>query len=350
MSGKRNRKEIQLIKKMEISKEAIELHKSSMVIDLHVDTLLIRRLIGYDIKKRHDPLPTRLSLFGHADIPRLKEGGVGLVCLGLVPNPVWKSGGYPSVQRQLDIWDELAASTSEIRHAGTAAEAEKARSEGVVAALMGMEGAHGLSGDISRVEGLRKRGMRYLTLLHFSRNEAGNPAMGLGSGNKAGLNKFGFELVDELDRLKIILDLAHINKNGFMDAAKRTRNPFIVSHTGISGVHDMWRNIDDEQLKAVADKGAVAGIIFAPKFLVGKYDEDPECVIRHIDYVVNKIGEDHVGLGSDFDGFIIPPAGLRDISDLPVLTDLMLRKGYKPERIRKILGGNFMRVYKTVCG
>jgi membrane dipeptidase len=162
----------------------------------------------------------------------------------------------------------------------------------------------------------------------------------------AGLTDFGREVVERCVAHGVIVDLAHINKKGFMevcDIARARKSPVIVSHTGVIGVHAHWRNIDDDQLRAVASTGGVVGVIFVPNFLGGP---GPDAVVRHMRHIADVVGEDHVALGSDYDGMVTPPAGLSDISMLPNLTDALIRAGWSIERIGKILRGNVMRVLR----
>ena len=139
----------------------------------------------------------------------------------------------------------------------------------------------------------------------------------------------------------VIVDLAHINKRGFMDACELATKPPIVSHTGVLGAFEHWRNIDDEQLRAVVDKGGCVGVIFCPKFVGG---DGLEPVVRHMLHILDVVGEDGPALGSDWDGFIVPTRPLADPRGLPLLTDALLKAGVKERTIAKILRGNVMRV------
>ena len=139
----------------------------------------------------------------------------------------------------------------------------------------------------------------------------------------------------------MLVDLAHINKRGFLDACSIARKPPIVSHTGVLGAFEHWRNIDDEQLRAVADKGGVVGVIFCPKFVGG---DGLEPVVQHLKHIVDIVGEDAPALGSDWDGFIVPTQPLKDPRGLPLLTDALLAAGFSSKAIGKILRDNVMRV------
>ncbi|MFO0680232.1 MAG: dipeptidase [Polyangiaceae bacterium] len=326
------------------STEARAIHAAHPAIDLHADTLMWGRWLGYDMVERHEsPLP-RAAFGGHVDLPRMTEGGMGAQFFGLVSLPVVPNtrGLAAVIHEQIDVLDRVtAAHPGRLRLVRTASEIEAARSEGVLGALLGIEGAHALEGDLDKLEAFARRGVRYLGLLHFSSNHAGHPAYGRGRRDDSGLTPWGFELVERCDALDVIVDLSHINKRGFMDACRTTKRPPIVSHTGVLGAHEHWRNIDDEQLRAVADRGGVVGVIFYPRYLGG---DGLEPVVKHLSHVIDVVGEDAAALGSDWDGMIVPTKGLEDPRGLPDLTDALLRAGYTPERVGKILRGNVMRV------
>jgi membrane dipeptidase len=186
--------------------------------------------------------------------------------------------------------------------------------------------------------------VRYLGLSHFSANEACFPSKGRGSSTVKSLTPFGVKVVEQCLEHGVILDLAHINRPGFMQAAamsKAAGKPTIVSHTGVLGAFEHWRNIDDDQLRAVADGGGVIGVIFVPGYLGGP---GIETVVKHMEHIVNVVGEDHVALGSDYDGMVTPTEGLTDISMLPNLTDALIAAKWSEGRIAKTLRTNVLRV------
>jgi membrane dipeptidase len=181
--------------------------------------------------------------------------------------------------------------------------------------------------------------------MHFTANSLGSPAYGWGADPDQGLTALGRECVRELHRCGVIVDLAHINRKGFFDALEVSDRPVMVSHTGVLGVHEHWRNIDDTQLRAAADNGACVGVIFANRFLGGR---DLSAVVDHLLHIIDVAGEDVPALGSDFDGFVIPPRGLEDVACMPNLTAALAARGVNERVLRKILGENALRVLREV--
>jgi membrane dipeptidase len=333
---------------MQGSEHARAIHARYPPIDLHADTLMWSRWLGYDLHARHEAPLWRAAFGGHVDVPRLRDGGLGGQFFSLVSLPVplraslGTSGPTRAVLEQIDLLDEaIARRPADLQLARTAAEVADVERQGAVAALLGIEGAHALEGDLDRVELLAQRGVRYLGFLHFSANEAGYPAYGAGRRDVAGLTPWGFELVRRCEASRVLVDLAHINRRGFLDACSLATRPPIVSHTGVLGAFEHWRNIDDSQLRAVADRGGVVGVVFYPRYLGG---EGLDPVVKHLMHILNVVGEDAPALGSDWDGFIVPTRPLRDPRGLPLLTDALLRAGLREETIGKILRGNVMRV------
>jgi membrane dipeptidase len=322
------------------------LHDELVVTDLHADTPKLIHEIGYDLSRRHTTLHARLGYFGHVDVPRMREGGLGAQFFGLWTFPLPRSGCAQSVHRQLDALDEACArDPGAIVRCASHDDVVAARAAGKIAALTGIEGGHALEGRLERVEEFARRGVRYLGLLHFSVNEIGYPAKGLGRADGNGLTDFGKRVVEEMDRVGMIVDLAHINRRGFFDALAVSRSTPIVSHTGVAGVRAHWRNIDDEQIRAVADRGGVIGVIFAPRYLGG---DDLGAVCDHLLHIIKVAGEDVPALGSDYDGAVRPPRGLEDVAALPRLTAALLARGLSRAAVKKLLGENAMRVLRDV--
>jgi membrane dipeptidase len=326
--------------------EAQALHARFPAIDLHADTLMWSRWLGYDLHARHEPPFPKAALLGHVDLPRMRDGGMGAQFFGLVSLPfTGKTRGLArAIHEQIDALDEaVARRPADLRLVKTADAIEACAKEGAIAALLGIEGAHALEGDADRVGEFARRGVRYLGLLHFSDNEVGYPAYGRGRRDDEGLTPFGREVVERCEAANVLVDLAHINKRGFLDACAMATKPPIVSHTGVLGAFEHWRNIDDSQLRAVADKGGCVGVIFCPRFVGG---DGLAPVVKHMKHVLDVVGEDACALGSDWDGFIVPTGPLRDPRGLPLLTDALLEGGVSERAIGKILQGNVLRVLR----
>lgn len=324
------------------SPEARALHARYPAIDLHADSLMWSRWTGYDIHQRHEPPLPLAALGGHVDVPRMIEGGVGAQFFGLVSVPFPSRGLAAVIDEQIDRLDAAVAQHPDrLFKARTADDVRRAAAAGAVAGLLGIEGGHALEGRLDKLDHFARRGVRYLGLCHFSANELCYPAYGRGRKDTHGLTAFGREVVECAADLGVIIDLAHINKQGFLDACALSRYPPIVSHTGVLGAFDHWRNIDDDQLRAIAGKGGVVGVIFCPRYL-GADGIAP--VVAHLRHIISVCGEDAPALGSDWDGFIIPTSDLRDAARLPLLTDALLEGGFSEETISKILRRNAMRV------
>ncbi len=327
--------------------EARALHDQVPVIDLHADTPKLMHWLGYDLAEHHErPMPRPWNYVGHVDLPRMRAGGMAAQVFGMWTSPYPQLGCAASVHHQLDALDAaVRAHPEQLVQATTAEDVRAAHARGAIAALAAIEGGQALEGDLDHVAAFAARGVRSIGLLHFTANQLGTPAYGVGAQPERGLTTFGKDAIREMNRLGVIVDLAHINRAGFFDAIEITQAPVMVTHTGVLGVHRVWRNIDDEQLRAVAQTGGCVGIIFARRFLGGN---DVERVVDHLMHILDVAGEDVPALGSDFDGLVVPARGLDDISDMPRLTAALARRGLPEHVLHKILGGNALRVLADV--
>jgi membrane dipeptidase len=197
--------------------------------------------------------------------------------------------------------------------------------------------------DLSVLAAWRSLGLRLVGPAHLVPNVACQPNSRPSKADEP-LTDYGRALVEAIDAHGLVLDLAHMNRAGFDECLRIHSGPVVVSHTGIAGAHDIWRNITRDQARAVADRGGVVGIILLPAFLSRGLSGSVEDVVDHMDAAVDAVGASHVALGTDFDGGITLPREMRDASDLVVLTDAMLRRGYDPETCIDILGRNALRV------
>lgn len=324
------------------------LHDQMYIFDLHVDSPMVARVMGYDFGVTHPAprgfMPWRL----HADLPRLEAGGVDGLLFGLVVSPA-NDDPIASVERQLDyIHNEILARYPErITLATSAADFERAAAAGKIAVWMSLEGAHELGGRLDVLERWHRRGVRSLTLAHFSSNEFAASSADR-SPERPGLSADGRRLICEANRLGWLIDLAHTHPVSFFEALRLTQAPVIVSHTGVRRKEDVFRNLSDEQIRAVGRNGGVIGVIFAGFWLDSSTWASIDTLIDHMDVVRDLAGIDALAIGSDFDGFIWTPRGLRDAADLPVLTQALIDRGYDRESLEKLWGKNVLRVLAEV--
>ncbi len=347
----------------QVSDEARGLHDESAVIDLHLDTLIQMRLLGYDVARRHVNRLPASPFSWHMDLPRAREGGLDGAVLGVVTNPrevsddliaplrfaAWIDGasGIGQTLETLELLDATARRLpDELVFCRSGGEMRAAIRQGRFAALAGLEGAHGIEDDLENVRRAHSAGLRMLGLVHFQSSAAAHP-MTVATYDGQGLTPFGFELIDEMDRLAMVVDLAHVNYAGVDDALARMKKPFVVSHTACRALHDFRRNLEDEHIRQIADRGGVIGLCLARSF-VGR--PGVEGFADHIEHALRVGGEDCVALGSDWDGAIVPVAGLDDVTGLPRLTDVLLRRGHSADTVRKILGENALRAISDVTG
>jgi membrane dipeptidase len=332
-----------------LSDEARALHATAVVCDLHCDLLLPTKFFGWDWRKRHPPNPLfGAPLFGHCDLPRLKEGGVSAMALGVVINPLRRASGPGAIQADLDRMARQAAlSPDDLVVCGTVQAIRTAKAQGRIACFAGLEGAHGLNGSLADLERFRANGLRYVGLAHFTANQACRPMVGWGADNAAPLSDYGRALVDTCGALGILVDLAHAGAAAVREATARARAPMILSHTACTAVHPSPRGVDDALLRAVADTDGVVGVIFVTPF-IGR--GGVEQVVRHLDHIRRTVGVRHAAIGTDWEGFALYPSDLDSAEKLPILTQALLDAGWPPADVHAVLGENFLRVFGAVCG
>src|SRR5712671_622261 len=370
-----------------VSPRAKQLHDRAIVVDSHDDTT--QRLLfdkTFDITARHKD--------GHIDVPRMREGGLDALFFSIwVPSDIT---GPPAVKRAMDLIDCVREAArlhpDDLMLATTAADIRKAAAEHKIAALMGMEGGHMIDDDMRLLRLYAGLGVRYLTLTHFKNNNWADSSTDKPAHN--GLTPFGKDVVRELNKLAMMVDISHVSDKTFYDALAVTDAPVIASHSSCRAIANHPRNMTDEMLRALAKNGGVVMINYHAAFLSEEFrvasekksgsvvasmaamskkcggneacttleseraDHEAmangtlpkvmwEKIVEHIDHAVKIAGADHVGLGSDFDGATMP-LGMEDASKLPKITDALLKKGYSDADIEKILGGNILRVMEQV--
>jgi membrane dipeptidase len=231
--------------------------------------------------------------------------------------------------------------------ARTAADIEAAKANGRIAGILGLEGAEALDASLGLLRQYYRLGVRNLGLAWNHRNAACD---GVGERRTGGgLTEFGVQVVEECNRLGILLDLSHLAPAGVRDVLAVSRHPVIASHSNARALRDHPRNLTDEQLTAIAEQGGVVGVTFVDAFLAQPGQATLDDVIAHIEYMLQRIGPDHVAIGSDFDG-CDPPAELADVTRYPAVTAALQARGHAEATIRKVLGENYLRIFHTVCG
>jgi membrane dipeptidase len=339
-------------RRLGVSLTALQLQDDADVIDLHVDSFIWHRLFGYDFRKRHTAFTGGVML-SQFDLPRAREAGIDGATWVITTNPLGDAR-----DRQAAFFENLGELSAllESPEAGarvvrSVAEYRAARAQGLHAAFVGVQGGNALAHSLEALDRLAPGLVLRITLLHLTSSRLGSTSSPLGG--SAGLSSYGKDYVRRLNAHKIFVDLAHISPAGFWDAvdAHDPSLPFLVTHTGVAGVHPHWRNLDDDQLRAVAKSGGTVGIMYHSEFLEGSLLRGRlAAVVRHIEHVIDVAGEDHVSLGSDWDGSIVTPRDMPTCLELPRLTHALLERGHREERVRKILGLNFLRVVEALRG
>src|SRR5216684_3650117 len=370
----------------EIAERAHKLHFSSIVLDTHDDTTQRFFSKTFDIAKRNSD--------GSIDIPRMREGGMNAIFFS-----IWIDGrimGPTAVQKALDqidaVHENVRRYSKDMMFCRTAAEVREAHKQGKIAALIGVEGGHMINSDLGVLRSFAALGVRYMTLTH-----SGNDEWADSSTDKAvhnGLTDFGKDVVREMNRLGVMVDISHVSDKTFYDALEVSKAPLFASHSSCRAICDAARNMTDQMIKDLAAKGGVIQINYHVGFLSQEFRDaekaKPELekeiqaeinkhcgdnaacqlvegdravreymnagklprvdytkIIEHIDHAVKLVGAEHVGLGSDFDGAMMP-FGMEDATKLPKITEALLQKGYSEGDVKKILGENTLRVMTEV--
>lgn len=363
-------------------KKAQEMHRKSIVVDTHNDILSMMTDDAYDLG---------VSSVGkyHTDIARMKQGGLTAEFFSVyIDRSYVRDGG--SARRTLDMIDYvyraverypndlmLAFSTSDIR---------RAKKQKKIASLMGIEGGHAIEDSLMALRDFYRLGVRYMTLTHNNTNNWADACCDTAKHN--GLSDFGKEVVREMNRIGMLIDISHVSDKTMSDVLDISTAPVIASHSSARALGDRTRNIPDDLLKRIAKNGGVVMVNFFPGFidknviaagrerearlkpqmdeLAAKYKDDPKrleeernkllaanplpptplsVLIDHFNHIAKVAGVDHVGIGSDFDGVPSLPVGMEDISKLPNITYELLKRGYSEKDVKKILGENFMRAF-----
>lgn len=338
--------------------EVMAVHRSALLIDGHND-VTSRTVRGWDIASEKDAR--------HTSIGKLRAGGVGAQFFAAyVSADLIRTGG--SARRALEMIDTIrhdivARHPDHFVLATTADQIEAARREGRIAALIGIEGGHAIENEPRLLRAFYDLGVRYMTLTHTRNLDwAGSSA----EKEERGLNDLGRRIIAEMNRLGMMVDLAHVSDRTFWDALEASRAPVFSSHSSARALSNIPRNLSDDQIRAIAKKGGLVMINLGCEFISQRSaDTSPwinpslpknarceqatlEEVVAHFEHIRKIAGVDFIGLGSDFDGVTCTPRGLEDTSKWPNLTRALLEKGFTPDDIRKIYGGNFLRFLRAV--
>lgn len=366
------------IKDDSISEQARKVHFSSIVLDTHID-VTPKLQTSWKFNEEHKD--------GHIDLPRMKKGGLNalffsIYMAGTVTGPKAVSDSIERISAVHRLAEELP---DQVALCVTADQVRKAHKQGKIAALMGMEGGHMINNSLAVLRMYAELGVRYLTLTHSVNTDWADSSGDQPKHN--GLTDFGKDVVRELNRLGVMVDISHVSDKTFWDAIEVSKAPMLASHSSCRAISGHARNMTDDMIKALAAKGGVIQINYLDQFIdddLFKYSQKSqplmrellqtypgrenaakrreevakqfgpapkaswEKIIEHIDHAVKLVGVDHVGLGSDFDGGSMP-VGMEDCTYLPKITEALMRKGYSASDMRKILGQNTLRLLDDVA-
>ncbi len=373
----------------DLDARAKRVHEEAIVIDTHSDTTLRMLNTDWDFMQRHDS--------GHMDYPRIKEGGLDAVFLAVYMGRQNTNEPGAAIKKAITQFDRILSvverNPSLLEAAGTAAGIRRIEASGKCAVLIGIEGGHIIDNSLEALRNYYRLGARYMTLTHSFHHDWADSA---GIFDEIpplhnGLTDFGCEVVREMNRLGMMVDVSHVSDETFWDAIEASKAPLIATHSGARAVCDCKRNLSDEMIKALARKGGVVQVVFFSGFLDPDYRKkaneakakrarreeeirknygDDQNKIReefarlrieipmessplsllmeHIEHIIKIAGPDHVGLGADWDGVRGMVEGLDDCSKVPLITRELLKRGHSEEVVKKILGGNLLRVMEDV--
>ncbi|QEL20081.1 dipeptidase [Limnoglobus roseus] len=368
-----------------VTDAALKLHAEALVIDGHNDLPWeLRRKDGGASFREIDLLRPQKNL--HTDIPRLKKGGIGAqFWSAYVPVDTAKKGvAVKTTLEQIDTIHRMVKEyPNDFEMAYGTADIERIRKNGKIASLIGIEGGHSIDNSLGSLRALYRLGVRYMTLTHSESLDWADSATD--APKCGGLSPFGEQVIAEMNAIGMLVDLSHVSPECMKATLKVTKAPVIFSHSSARSVADHPRNVPDDVLKLVKANNGVVMVNFYSGFVVPegaramrkmfevgrelkkKFPDDDakyreamlawqkdnaypngtvHTVVDHIEHIIKVAGIDHVGLGSDFDGITKLPDQLEDVSTYPVITQEMLNRGYRPEEIKKMLGGNLMRVFR----
>ncbi|MEY4336211.1 MAG: hypothetical protein RLZZ45_1130 [Bacteroidota bacterium] len=366
-----------------------KLHEKAIVIDTHNDFIST----GIEKGKSFDQ---NLKGITHSDLKRMKEGGIDVQVFSIFCDENYGKGtAYAFANREIDtLYATVARNHNRMMIVRNSKDLQTAVSTGKLGAMMGVEGGHMIEDEISNLEKLHARGARYMTLTWNNStswaSSAADERAKKDLGHPYGLNALGEQIVKRMNELGMIVDISHVGEKTFYDAIRISTKPVIASHSCTYALCPVPRNLTDEQIKAVGKNGGVIQLNFYSGFVdssfrdknnafIRKHQQEKDSLLKsnpsdfyanlylhekykdeidgvrpsltllidHLDHIVKLIGVNHVGLGSDFDGINSSPRELNDVTNMPLITEELMKRGYSKKDIFKILGGNFIRVLKA---
>jgi membrane dipeptidase len=345
-----------------LRERAVKLHREAIVIDTHNDITSAITDDGFDMGAKDT------SGKNQTDIPRMKEGGLDADFFAIyVAAKYAKEGG--AARRALDmidgVYEQARRHPESLEMAFTSDDIRRIHKTGKIASLMGIEGGHAIEDSLSALRQFYRLGVRYMTLTHTNTNNWADSAGGINNPAEkrhGGLSDFGREVVREMNRLGMMVDVSHVADDTFQDVIETTQAPVIASHSSCRALTNVSRNLTDNMLKALAQNRGVVMINFYNGFINTEYARPGapapakpvntatmEMLIQHFEHAIKVAGIDHVGIGSDFDGVDgMLPGGMEDVSKLPAITYELLKRGYSDADVKKVLGGNMLRVMAEV--
>jgi membrane dipeptidase len=363
-----------------------KLHQKSIVIDTHNDfpSVSIEKKVSFDADLRGTT---------HSDLFRAKEGGLDGQMFSIWCGPEQQQP-YAWANRQIDsVYEWCRRNPNTMMMVYNPSDLKKAIKNEKFASMLGVEGGHMIEDKIENLDKLFARGVRYMTLTWNNSTSWATSAKDETEKEDSlphkGLTDFGKQIINRMNELGMMVDISHVGEQTFWDAINTSTKPVIASHSGVYNLCPHRRNLKDEQIKAIGKNGGVIHVNFYPGFLdstyekkllaflnlhqteldsitkggtqpdlaakavaqkhpgeVNKFKPSFSLILDHVDYIVKLIGVEHVGLGSDFDGIDATPQGLEGVKDFPLITKALLERGYSKKDIKKILGGNFIQVFK----
>jgi membrane dipeptidase len=379
-----------LLKLADLPEDAFKLHFDATVIDFHNDYI-------YQVYNKNASFGQKDN-FTQSGLPRLIDGGVDvqIFAVWIAHNEIGYANRF--AKKQIERLKSIESEYSDrFEFAKTYDDIIRIQKSGKLCGLIGIEDGTPIENNIDEINTFYDLGVRYIGLTWNHSNKIATSAMDESKTGKGGLTKYGIDVVKRMDEIGMMIDVSHMGENAFWDVINNSKNPIIASHSNCYSLCPFFfpRNLTDEQIKAIAKSGGIIGVNFLDEFIdqnakanrvksyyrVYKseldeiYERDKNDLIKfnvdrdnfmtvhtinggtsiddlvnHIDHIKNLVGIDYIGLGSDFDGGITPPIDLYDATCYPLLTKKLAERGYKEEEIRKILGLNFLRVFKKVCG